>query len=102
MCTCIGVCIGMCVSVVWTVVCYVWCVFLWYVVGLVVYTCVIGCMSRNLEVVPTDSPQLTVYSGLRLRARSKSENDSHVGERFGFSCALILTVNSVGCTQIYL
>ena len=33
-----------------------------------------GCISTNLEVVPTDSAQLTVYSGLRLRVARASEN----------------------------
>ena len=43
-----------------------------------------GCISTNLEVVLTDSPhQLTVYSGLRLRARSQDKNGSCVGEPFG-------------------
>ena len=37
-----------------------------------------GCISTNLEVVPTDSPHLIVYSGLRLCARSRDENGSWV------------------------
>ena len=41
-------------------------------------------------------------SGLHLCARSQDESGSCVAERFGVSCALILTLNSVGCTQIYL
>ena len=43
-----------------------------------------------------------MYSGLRLRARSRDENGSRVGERFRVSCALNLMLNSVGCTRIYL
>ena len=61
-----------------------------------------GCIRRNLEVVPTDSPQLTVYCSLRLYTRSQYENGLHVGEWFGVSCALILKLNSVACTQNYL
>ena len=56
-----------------------------------------GCISTNLDVVPNDSPQLTVY-GLRLRARSQDDNGSRVGERV--SCVLILTLNSVGWAQL--
>ena len=58
-------------------------------------------MSTNLEVVLTDSPQLTVYSGLRLLARSEDENGAGFRERFGVGCALIITLNLVGYT-IYL
>ena len=60
------------------------------------------CISTNLEVVPTDFAQLTVYSGLvglRLHARSHYENGSPVGERFGVSCGLILTLYSVVCLR---
>ena len=61
-----------------------------------------GCISRNLEVVLTDSPQLTVYGGLHLHERSQDENGLRIRERAGVSCMLILTLNSIGCTQIYL
>ena len=61
-----------------------------------------GCISTNLEVVPTDSAQLTAYSRLRQRARSRYENGPCVGGRFEVSCALILTLNLVGCTKFYL
>ena len=57
-----------------------------------------GCIRTHLEVIPTDS----LGSGLHLRTRSQDENGSHVGEQFGVSCALILTFNSVGLTQIHL
>ena len=42
-----------------------------------------GCITiiTNLEVVPTDSTQLTVYSGLHLCMRSQDENGSRVRER---------------------
>ena len=58
-----------------------------------------GCISINLEVVPTDSPQLTPYSGLCLRTRSQYGDVSLIGEWFGVSCALIPTLYSVGCTD---
>ena len=62
-----------------------------------------GCISTNLEVVPLDCTQLTVYSDLRLRVRGQDEKDSRVGKRFGSGLpALILTLNSVGCAHIYL
>ena len=54
-----------------------------------------GCISTNLEVVPTDSPQLTVYSGVRPRERSEDENGSRVREWFEVSSALILTLNLI-------
>ena len=50
-----------------------------------------GCISTNLEVVPTDFTHLTVHSGWYLRARLADEN------RLGVSCALILMLNSVSC-----
>ena len=31
-----------------------------------------GCICTNLELVPNDSPQLTLYIGLHLRARSQN------------------------------
>ena len=57
-----------------------------------------GCISTNSKVVLTaPSPQLAVQSGLRLHVRSDDENGSCIRERFGVSCTLILTLNSVGC-----
>ena len=61
-------------------------------------------MRTNLEVVPTDSPHVTDYaSALQLQ----DENGSRDEERFGAYravelTALILTLNSFGCIQIYL
>ena len=43
-----------------------------------------------------------VYSGLRLSARSQDESGLRIGEHFGVSCALILTLNSVYWIQIHL
>ena len=49
-----------------------------------------GCISTHLEVVPTDTQELTeqaYYSVLRLHLRGQDENCSHVEERFRVSFA---------------
>ena len=65
-----------------------------------------GCISTNLEVNPIDSSQLVVvvivvcaYARDRyMKMAHSSEN----GLESARCSALILTLNSVGCTQIYL
>ena len=54
-----------------------------------------GCISTNLEVVSTDSAELTVCSGLRLRATSQYENGSCVKERFGVRCAFFFFISII-------
>ena len=53
-----------------------------------------GCISSNLEVDQTATPQLPVYY-IVVRTRSKDENGPHIGERFGVSSVLILALNLV-------
>ena len=59
-----------------------------------------GCISTNLEVIPTDCTVVIVLCLLRLQVRGLDENGLCIEKWFGVSCALILTLNSVGLTQI--